>query len=168
MDIIKSAFACYKFVTKQYANHYQEPSQLNGKWPIQYLLINEIIKQNVLLLPIFGKIFERLICNERYSSFSENGLISPNKSGFKQGDSCIIYVVFFNKQLQFLGLTFRLFSKFTFSRLKVAYKLLSNLQNFNFKKFVLNTGSLQLAYIFRIQKNTFYWNRFKFSFEIYL
>ena len=62
---------------------------------------------------------------------------------------------FFYKQLQFLGLTFRLFSKFTFSRLKVAYKLLSNLQNFNFKKFVLNTGSLLLAYIFRIQKTPF-------------
>ena len=52
-------------------------------------------KQNVnnyrpaSLLPIFGKIFERLIYNEMYSFFIENDLISSNQSGFKQGDSCI-------------------------------------------------------------------------------
>ena len=47
-------------------------------------------KQNVKnyrpisLLPIFGKIFERLIYNEMYSFFIENELISSNQSGFKQ------------------------------------------------------------------------------------
>ena len=50
-------------------------------------------KQNVYrpvsLLPIFGKIFERLIYNEMYSFFIENDLIFSNQSGFKQGDSCI-------------------------------------------------------------------------------
>ena len=42
----------------------------------------------VSLLPIFGKIFERLIYNEMYSFFIENDLISSNQSGFKQGNSC--------------------------------------------------------------------------------
>ena len=37
----------------------------------------------VSLLPIFGKIFERLIYNEMYSFFIENDLISSNQSGFK-------------------------------------------------------------------------------------
>ena len=45
--------------------------------------------QPVSLLPIFGKIFERLIYNEMCSFFRENDLISSNQSGFKQGDSCI-------------------------------------------------------------------------------
>ena len=36
----------------------------------------------ISLLPICGKIFEKLI-------FNENELISPNQSGFKPGDSCI-------------------------------------------------------------------------------
>ena len=40
-------------------------------------------------LPIFGKIFERILYNEMYPFFSLNELISPNQSGFKQGDSCI-------------------------------------------------------------------------------
>ena len=40
-------------------------------------------------------------------------------------------------------------------KVKSSQKLLSNFQNFNFKKFVLNTGSLQLVYIFRMQRKLF-------------
>ena len=59
-----------------------------------YLFINKMINnvknyRPVSLLAIFGKIFERLIYSEMYSFFIENGVISPNQSGFKQGDSCI-------------------------------------------------------------------------------
>ena len=43
----------------------------------------------VSLLPICGKIFERLIFNELFNFLLENNLISPNQSGFKPGDSCI-------------------------------------------------------------------------------
>ena len=45
--------------------------------------------QPVSLLPIFGKIFERLMYNEIYSFFIENDLISSKQSGFKQADSSI-------------------------------------------------------------------------------
>ena len=34
-------------------------------------------------------IFERLICNEMFTLFTENNLISPNQSGFRPRDSCI-------------------------------------------------------------------------------
>ena len=43
----------------------------------------------ISLLPIFGKIFERLMCNEMSEYFSENNLLHSNQSGFKPGDSCI-------------------------------------------------------------------------------
>ena len=43
----------------------------------------------VSLLPICGKVFERLICNRLYEYFIENGLISSSQSGFKPGDFCI-------------------------------------------------------------------------------
>ena len=43
----------------------------------------------VSLLPIFSKIFERLIFNEMYSFVIENDLIPSNQPGFKQGQSCI-------------------------------------------------------------------------------
>ena len=43
----------------------------------------------VSLLPICGKIFERLIYNNLFEYFIENDLISQNQSGFKPADSCI-------------------------------------------------------------------------------
>ena len=43
----------------------------------------------VSLLPISGKILERLMFHEMFNFFIENKLISLNQSGFKPGDSCI-------------------------------------------------------------------------------
>ena len=42
----------------------------------------------ISLLPICGKVFERLIYNAMFDFFLVNNLISPNQSGFKPGDSC--------------------------------------------------------------------------------
>ena len=41
------------------------------------------------MLPNFGKIFERIICNNIFEYLTTNKLISDNQSGFKPGDSCI-------------------------------------------------------------------------------
>ena len=57
----------------------------------------------VSLLPICGKVFERLIFNEMFSFFLENNLVSPNHSGFKPGDSCIN---------QLLSITHEIFQSF--------------------------------------------------------
>ena len=43
----------------------------------------------VSLLPISGKIFERLLYKQMYSFYIENNLISLNHLGFRQGSSCI-------------------------------------------------------------------------------
>ena len=43
----------------------------------------------VSLLPIYGKIFERLIFNEMFKFFLDNELISTNQPAFKPSDSCI-------------------------------------------------------------------------------
>ena len=43
----------------------------------------------ILLLPVSGKIPERIIYNKVFEFFSENELISHNQSGFRPGDSCI-------------------------------------------------------------------------------
>ena len=45
--------------------------------------------QLVSLLPICGKILERLIFNEMFRFLIENNLISSSQSGFNPGDSCI-------------------------------------------------------------------------------
>ena len=45
------------------------------------------------LLPICGKILERLMFDEMFEFFIENKLISSSQSGFKPGDSCINQLV---------------------------------------------------------------------------
>ena len=53
----------------------------------------------VLLLPICGKIFERLIYNVMYDFLTENDLLSPNHSGFRSGDSCINQLLSINHEI---------------------------------------------------------------------
>ena len=43
----------------------------------------------ILLLPVCGKILERITYNKMFKFFSENELISNNQSGFKPGNLCI-------------------------------------------------------------------------------
>ena len=43
----------------------------------------------ISLLPIAGKIFERLLYGRMFEFFIANNLISKNQSGFRPGDSCI-------------------------------------------------------------------------------
>ena len=40
----------------------------------------------ISLLPVAGKIFERILHNNMYIFFTENNLLSPNQSGFKPGE----------------------------------------------------------------------------------
>ena len=47
----------------------------------------------VSLLPICGKIFEKLIFNTLYSFFEDHKLLNPCQSGFKKNDSCINQLV---------------------------------------------------------------------------
>ena len=72
----------------------------NGKFPIEWKKANVVPlykkKQTAIencrpisLLPVCGKILERLIYNKMFEFFTENELISQNQSGFKPGDSCI-------------------------------------------------------------------------------
>ena len=43
----------------------------------------------ISLLPIYGKVLERLLYKSMFEFFIQNDLITPNQSGFKTGDSCI-------------------------------------------------------------------------------
>ena len=47
----------------------------------------------VSLLPILGKIFERLIFSEMFSFFLANNLLALNQSGLKPNDSCINHLL---------------------------------------------------------------------------
>ena len=58
----------------------------------QFIENNKQIIENcrpIPLLPVYGKILERIIYNKMFQFFSEHELISHNQSGFKPGESCI-------------------------------------------------------------------------------
>ena len=43
----------------------------------------------ISVLPIFGKMFEKVIYNSLFNNFQSNRLLLPSQSGFLPGDSCI-------------------------------------------------------------------------------
>ena len=53
----------------------------------------------VSLLPICGKIFERLIYNVMYDFLTENDLLFPNQLGFRSGDSWINQLLSINHEI---------------------------------------------------------------------
>ena len=72
----------------------------SGKFPFEWKKANVVptfkkgdkqcIKNSrpVSLLPVCGKVFERLLYNSMFSFFSENDLIMSKQFGFRPGDSC--------------------------------------------------------------------------------
>ena len=55
--------------------------------------------RSVSLLPICGKIFERLIYNVMYDFLSDNNLLFLNQSGFRSGDSCMNQLLSINREI---------------------------------------------------------------------
>ena len=54
----------------------------------------------ISLLPIFGKIFERVIYNSIFNYFISNKLFTPSQSGFLPGDSCIAQLLSIIHEIQ--------------------------------------------------------------------
>ena len=52
------------------------------------------------LLPIFGKIFERIIYNSLFNYFISNKLFTPSQSNFLLGDSCIAQLLSITHETQ--------------------------------------------------------------------
>ena len=71
-----------------------ESAKFPNKWkkanvvPVHKKGDKQILKP-ISLLPIAGKIFERLLYDRMFEFFIANNLISKNQSGFRPGDSCI-------------------------------------------------------------------------------
>ena len=69
---------------------WQQTWNINGK-PVHKTKDKTLIKnyRPISLLPIFGKIFERVICNSLFNHFLRNKLFTPSQSSFLPGDSCM-------------------------------------------------------------------------------
>ena len=60
----------------------------------------------ISLLPIFAKIFEKVVFNKIYNFLLNDRLLNPNQSGFRPSDSCIN---------QLLAITHEVFESFDFN-----------------------------------------------------
>ena len=60
----------------------------------------------ISLLPIFGKIFEKIIFNKIYHFLLEERLLNPNQSGFHPSESCVS---------QLLAITHEIFEAFDYN-----------------------------------------------------
>ena len=47
----------------------------------------------ISLLPILGKVFEKIIYNSLFKHLHKNKLLSENQSGFRKGDSCVSQLI---------------------------------------------------------------------------
>ena len=54
----------------------------------------------ISLLPIFSKIFERVIYNSLFNHFVSNKLFTPSQSGFLPADSCIVQLLSIIHEIQ--------------------------------------------------------------------
>ena len=54
----------------------------------------------ISLLPIFRKMFERVIYNPIFNYFQSNRLSAPSQSGFLPGDSCIAQLLSIIHEIQ--------------------------------------------------------------------
>ena len=60
----------------------------------------DLIKsRSVSTLPIFGKIFKRMICNCLFKYIDERELLNPNQSGFRPLASCINQLLSINHEI---------------------------------------------------------------------
>ena len=68
----------------------------NGRKPTLYLFTkkknDKQLSKNYLsvsLLPVCGKIFEKITFNSLFKYLEDNNLLNGNQSGFRPGDSCV-------------------------------------------------------------------------------
>ena len=54
----------------------------------------------ISLLPICGKLFEKIVFNSLYNYLNSNNLITNNQSGFRPGDSCTNQLLFLVNEIQ--------------------------------------------------------------------
>ena len=83
----------FKLIFKSMINEsvFPEDWKKSNVVPIHKKESKNLIKnyRPIILLPIFSKVFERLVFNALFNFFLQNKLFTPCQSGFIPGDSCV-------------------------------------------------------------------------------
>ena len=88
-SLLKPLIILFKNSTK--SSHYPDIWKRSNIIPVHKKNDKQLVKtyRPISLLPIFGKIFEKIIFNKIYYFLIEEKLLNPNQSGFRPSDSCI-------------------------------------------------------------------------------
>ena len=88
-SIIKPLILLFKNSTK--SSYYPDIWKKSNIIPVHKKNDKRLVNnyRPISLLPIFGKIFEKIIFNRIYNFLSEENLLNHNQSGFRPSDSCV-------------------------------------------------------------------------------
>ena len=81
----------FLFKTSVRSSHYPDIWKKSNIIPVHKKNDKRLVNnyRPITLLPVFGKISEKIIFNKIYKFLSEEKLLNPNQSGFRPSDSCI-------------------------------------------------------------------------------
>ena len=81
----------FLFKTSVRSSHYPDIWKKSNIIPVHKKNDKRLVNnyRPISLLPVFGKILEKIIFNKTYKFLLEKKLLNPNPSGFRPSDSCI-------------------------------------------------------------------------------
>ena len=88
-SILKPLILLFENSTK--SSYYPDTRKKSNIVPVHKKNDKQLLTSHrpISLLPIFGKIFEKIIFNRIYNFLSEKNLLNHNQSGFRPSDSCV-------------------------------------------------------------------------------
>ena len=90
---VSSISLLFKLIFKSMINEgvFPEDWKKSNVVPIHKKESKNLIKnyRHIILLPIFSKVFQRIVFNALFNFFLQNKLFTPCQSGFIPGDSCV-------------------------------------------------------------------------------
>ena len=88
-SLLKPLIILFQNSTK--SSHYPDIWKKSNIIPVHKKNDKQLVKnyQPISFLPVFGKLFEKIIFNRFYYFLLQKELINPNQSGFRPSDSCI-------------------------------------------------------------------------------
>ena len=81
----------FLFKTSVRSSHYPDIWKKSNIIPVHTKNDKRLVNnyRPISLLPVFGKIFEKIVFNKIYKLLLKEKLLNPNQSGFRPSDSCI-------------------------------------------------------------------------------
>ena len=98
-SLLKPLIILFQNSTK--SSNYPDISKKSNIIPVHKKNENQLVEnyQPISLLPIFGKLFKKIIFNRIYNFLLQEELINPNQSGFRPSDSSVNQLIAITQEI---------------------------------------------------------------------